>query len=361
MDKQRNRTIVIKINGKDRPLKKPVNQPGLKTDGKRPENQAKQELSLKKEKKDVKIEKEAADQAAATREEAFEWILPENQRFQTIFAARKKKTQSKKNIRKTGKATKTSFNNSAQNRKMVMSVLFITLFAILVGTGFGLIMLNMVKSDQKPGTETVSSESPGFAENPAGSNPKKAFSKTVYVVQGGVFTTETAAENSRAPAMEKGLPTATIEMDNKFFLFLGVADSLDEAKLFGARLQKEGINFYAKEMIFHFSENAGLYPEETAFLKEASSLFDTLAAASITGLREGIIPAESKGKLSSQINNWEKSSESNIQKAELKTIKKELDAAVKKISSYEKEGGEKHLVGVQQHLLHVLSCFQQLS
>lgn len=362
MDKHPNRTITIKINGKDRPAQEHTNKKekeAIEVNKERPQIE---NVSIHSSRDDVKkIEEETFEQSAAAREEQFSWILPENKHKPKQFRGLSNvKRPSPKKVSKGFKwSSKGSFRKNKSSNKVVPSIVFIILIAVLVGTSFGLVMVNMVKSDQKAGTEIPSSEMPPVtAENGKSSLTIEAISS--FVIQGGVFSTEEAAEKGLAQAINKGIPAKIIEMDNKIYLFIGVADNMDHAKAIGGKLEKEGFSFYAKEVTFGNAANTSLEKEEITLLKQASALYDTLSSMSASASLSGKIPVEFKETLSRQLEQWQKLNEKNIEIPQIQEMKKELDEGVKKIKGFEKSGDEKSLAGVQQHLLNFLALFQQL-
>lgn len=363
-DKHQNRTITIKINGKDRPAQ----EQSTKNENKN--NEIKKERPHIKnvpihnrqghdEKVDVeKLEEETFEQSAAASEEQFSWILPEKKAKPTQASGIKK--VKRPSSTKGTKGSKWSYRKKTPNR-VVTSIAFIILIAVLVGTSFGLVMVGMVKSDQKAGIETPFSEMTTVTkENGKGSLTLTVEAKPAFIIQGGVFSTIEAAEKELTHAIEKGIPGQIVQMDKQIYLFIGVADSIEQAKAIGGKLEKKGFSYYAKEVTFGSTANAGLQEEEAALLKQASALYDTLASVSASAAVSGNIPSGVKETLSGQLEQWEKTDGKNIKTPPLQEMKKELDEATKKMSSFEKNGDDKSVVGVQQHLLNYLVLFQQL-
>lgn len=368
-DKHRNRTITIKINGKVRPTQEQTTKTENKNTEISKERPNIKTVSIHDRQDDVKnidvekLEEETFEQSAAAREEQFSWILPEKKANPTHFSGIKKtgRPSIKKGTKGSKRLTKSSYRKKTPNNKVVTSIAFITLIAVLVGTSFGLVMVSMVKSDQKAGTETPVSEMATVTEeNGNGSGSLTAEAISAVIIQGGVFSTKEAAENELAHAIEKEIPGKVVEMDKQIYLFIGVADSIDHAKAIGGKLEKEGLSFYAKEVTFGSTANSGLQGEEITLLNQASALYDTLASMSASAAVSGSISSGAKEALSAQLEQWEKIDGKNIKTPEIQEMKKELDEAAKKMGNFEKNSDDKSIVGVQQHLLNFLALFEQL-
>lgn len=363
MDKRQNRSIIIKINGKTSFVKEHTSenhQNQLKDADKCKAcapREKKHSVAKSGEKEDPeKIKEDAASQTAAAQEEPFRWILPENTGEQEFIAPVKKNKSAKTVLRKRPLQLKSLFKHHSSGKRSILSALFIILVAVLVGTAFGLTMLHMVTSE-KQGTGTVSE--PVFKETHENGNTGKFLDITVYVIQGGVFSTEEAAENSVNSLWEKGAPAGMIKMEDRYFVFIGIADNMDRAKKLGNYFAGKGIDSYAKEIIFYIDEHNSLKNEEIAFLQEALALINRLASVSATGIMTGNVSEDTNQPLSEQVNRWNKINGHPISRAELKEMKRELEQAVKKWSSL-KDGGE-NLISIQQHLLNSLAFLQKLS
>ncbi len=358
MDKRQNRPIVIKINGKTSLLQGNTSEQELGKESGRNKTEVLPKKQPDGESKEnaAKMKNDAESQTAAAREEPFHWVLPENKEGYDFSAPPEKNIRVKSVLKKMPLHSKTFFKHDQSGKRAFLSALFIIFAAILVGTGFGLAMLHMVASDQKQEAKTVSNPVENVEEN---GQAGIVTDKTVYVIQGGVFSTEAAAGNTVKMAAERGVPAGMLKMEGRYFIFIGVADSMDGAKTLGNYFAGKGIDSYAKEMNFHIDAKTGLKKEEIAFLEEASVLFDRLAAASAGGIISGTVSADTDPSLAELLDRWNKINENDISRPELKEIKRELDLAVKKLSSH--HDGSERLISVQQHLVNALVFYQKLS
>lgn len=346
LDKSGNpKTITIKINGKDRTIQK-KKQVELSEDRNERENSTTstyQELE--------KITSEELSAAEQAKEEAeFDWILPEMegeeelQEYKIVSKAKGKKGLKKPKPQK-----------NFMNRRMFPSVLLIIFLAVVSGTTLGILMLKMVISDSAieavggPLQEAPSEEgaaTPGTAsiELPA---------ITGYMVQGGVFTTEEAANVEATALASKGVPAEMIGMDDKFFIFVGVADSIENAKSLGTELQGNGVETFSKEVAIGGTSLSALQDSEQKLLEAAPALYQLLSEMSTTAHLSNAVSAEQKTALASQLEAWQ--AIKNIENEQLQQLKSELDGAVAILNS---DGPS--VVEAQQHLLKFLSIYHSL-
>lgn len=363
-DKHLNRTITIKINGKDRPAQEQTATKGeIKKKRSHKKNVSIHNWQGNTEKVDVEnLEEETFEQSAAASEEQFSWILPEEKAkpLQSSGIKKAKRPSIRKDTKGSAWTPKSSYRKKMSN-KVATSIALIVLIAVLVGTSFGLVMVSMVKSDQKAGTESPPSEMASVTEeNGNGSGLSAVETISAFIIQGGVFSTKEAAEKGLAQAVEKGIPGKIVEIDKQIYLFIGVADSIEHAKAMGGELEKEGFSFYAKEVTFGSTANTDLQEGEVSLVKQATVLYDTLASMSASATLSGNIPSGTKETLTGELKQWKKIDEKNIKTPEVLEMKKELDEAAEKMSSFEKNGDEKSVVGVQQHLLNYLALYHHL-
>ncbi|MGG0716319.1 hypothetical protein ABE096_01795 [Robertmurraya massiliosenegalensis] len=346
MDKSGNpKTITIKINGKDRTIQK-KKQGDLSEDRNERENST--SSTYHKLEKITSEELSAAEQAKE--EEEFDWILPEMEEEEQLQEYKiVSKSKGKKGLKKPKQ--KKSFTNKG----MFPSVLLIVFLAVVSGTTLGILMLKMVISDSAieavggPLEEALPEEgaaTPGTAsiELPA---------ITGYMVQGGVFTTEEAANVEATAMADKGVPTEIIGMDDKFFIFVGVADSLENAKALGTELQGNGVETFSKEVELGGASLSALQDSEQKLLEAAPTLYTLLSEMYTTAHLSNAVSAEQKTALASQLEAWQ--AIGSIENEQLQQLKSELDGAVMILNS---DGAA--LVEAQQHLLNFLAIYQSL-
>lgn len=348
LDKSGNsKTITIKINGKDRSTEK-EKQIGEREDNHDRKNSA--SAPYKELEKIASQELSAAEQVKE--DDEFDWILPdveEQEQLQEykIMSQSKGKSGGKKSHHIRGKG-------------VVPSILLIVFLAVLSGTTLGILMLNMVISDSM--TEAVSGPveeaSPEEEASPTGKAVVELPALTSYLVQGGVFSTADAADVEAAAMTEKGLPAKVMEIDKQFFLFVGVADNLENAKSLGSHLQESGIDTFSKEMAIGGSSISQLQESERSLLEAAPNLYKLLLEICTTAHLSNSMATEQINALAAQITEWKEFE--NIQNEPLQQLKGELEEAASLLSNYSENHEQKTLGKVQQHLLNFLAAYQAL-
>lgn len=349
MDKSnRDHTIKVKING---------------------ENQSFQEETVKKEKdsfsKTIKIspeliEKESMLETAAAQEsadESFDWIIPESS-DQEIVEYKIASSGNTKKTGKTGKQKTINFTTFSANRNggMLKSILLTVVFAVLIGTSFGVLMLKLVVTENsKPAVTEPAAVGNGTdkeEDKPAGGSSSVVLgAQTLYVLQGGAFTTKDAAKQGADVAKGKGAPAVTLGISEKEHLFLGVADSLESAKQLGAHYKADGFEDpFAKQISVEEKTVSDINESEKAFLESSMTIFQELAKATSAGIVSSKISDETINAISDQL------SDKGFKNEKVKTLQSELSDAAEAA----KKKNNKSLVEAQQHLLNFLTIYYSL-
>ncbi|KON86885.1 hypothetical protein AF332_08750 [Sporosarcina globispora] len=353
MDKPNSeKTITIKINGKDRPFQE-----------KHEENQEKEwnPRQLDRKKKQEQTEFFASIQTAAGKEadDSFDWILPEETEDAGIKEY--KIAADSKPSPKNGWSTLTKKFQGRNKQGFLTSILLAVFFAVLLGTSFGFIMLKLVFTDQEAGTAA-----PPMNETPAASNQETPASAAVLetfttnVVQGGVFSNNEAAQQIQEANSQKGVNSQSIKIGEQTFLFLGVSGSIDQAKEIGADLKSKGIDVFAKEITFEGKTIKGLNAEEKKLAESAPAIYQSLSAgAASASLGSSITP-----ELAEEIKNQSKAVNDvpadQIKNKTLISIREELLNASQQIDAYQTAGDSAAAGEIQEHLLAFLAAYQSL-
>lgn len=343
MDKLKSgRTITIKINGK--------NQPFI-------DEQKKEEYQIGSDPSEsaskAQIEQEGFHETAASQEleeESFDWILPEVKAGPPITSVYKKATSS---VPKKNKVS-TAFKNPSSFK----SIIFTVIFAVMVGTSFGILMLRLVVSNHsKPAAvETSTPASPAGIEATSGSATAAMKSFTIYVIQEGVYSSNESAKGIAKLAAEKNVPAGVIEINGQYFLFLGIANSLDGAKGMESIYKDKGINEpYSKALTVPEKSLANLTQKEKTFIEAAPDYFTTLSKAASSAMSGAVIPADvQKSLLSIAI------SDQGIQNKQIKNMAAALAGAIEELKSYDKSKDEQSVGKAEQHLLTFLQLYYSL-
>lgn len=332
MDKQEKReTITIKINGQIRPLeeKDEENSELKKQFGKNPDDSMK-EMAAAKERDD----------------DAFEWILPnvekKDESIEDFVKPAKTKRKKMPPIRK---------NTVHRNFRSVILIIF---FAVIVGTGFGMFILNMVTSETIGENEEEKQEQ--REETAGGALSAELPPMEMFVVQGGMFSAKEGAEQEMNAILEKNVPAAIVQRDGSYYVYVGVGDSLERAKELGASLRENGVETYAKEVSVSAISLSGLKETDQKALELAPVLFEKLVSISSAASTFKSIPEADRNALAKEMEEWNKIEK--ISNEKISNLKKELDEAAKLISSGQTES--EGLAKIQQHLLNFIAIYHSL-
>ena len=295
-------------------------------------------------------------------DESFDWIIPESsendiEEFKNIPS----QTNKKKTLPKIATFSANTKNTKKKSGRPLGTILISAAFAILIGTTIGVVMLKLVITP--PSNKTVVTEPAVVTDEPGNTETKTTEGKnnsatiaqvTAYVIQGGVFSSEAGAKETTSNLASKGVPSQTVEMDGKYFLFLGVADSIEAAKSLGAQYKENGIeDVFAKPMLLDEKKFNSVTDKEKTLIKAIPTIYQTLSLTSSNALLTKELPEEAIKALS----DIEDQLKSSIKNEKLKDLKSELVSAEEKVKSFQGSKDEKNLSDAQQHLLNFLSLY----
>lgn len=155
--------------------------------------------------------------------------------------------------------------------------IMIILAALLTGGAFGILMMSAVP-EQKPAKQAQAMSATSQQQVPAkaGSEEKGEVpvTKTIplFVIQGGLFSTEAAAEAAASAATEQA---AVIPSQKEYSMIYGVFFTKEEADEAEQQMEADGTAAYVKEM------KAALSNEEEEALKKATGSQRLKKAATI--------------------------------------------------------------------------------
>ncbi|WP_077214128.1 hypothetical protein [Bacillus dakarensis] len=359
MDKPKDfKTITIKINGKQRSLQ----EPSL--------NDIEQETRKREEKTvipDDRIEELSQKETAAAEEakdDAFDWILPEEvERFEEKNDF-KSGSKPKKESKKIGMKGAAAVFKKSNKKGVIPSIFFTVFFAVLLGTTFGVMLLKMVISDGvvEMATAEPTEETPVTdVTTPSGNIAMDIPALTAYMVQGGVFSTPESAAQEAAVMSEKGVPTKVLQIEGKNYIYLGLADNLESAKAIGQERKNSGVvvDAFAKEVVFSGSNLTNLNDSEKKLLEQAPLIYEAILAASTNASSSNSISNEDMDNIAKLSSSWQEIK--GVEKEELAQLKKEMDGAISGVNAYREGSKASDLVSIQQHLLNFLAVYHTLS
>ncbi|WP_040207788.1 hypothetical protein [Neobacillus jeddahensis] len=313
-----------------------------------------------------KLDSAGFEEAAAAKDpvgdESFDWMIPESSDDDIEEIIKASYTKPKKSA--LPKITSFSTNTKKKTGRPLGSILIAAAFAILIGTTIGVTLLKLLISgpSDKEVTQPTVVEEQGESDGKAVSGNKATASLaqlTVYVIQGGVFSSEEGANETSTQITSKGVPAQLIKMDEKQYnLFLGVADSIETAKSLGNHYKEQGVTeLFPKPLLLDEKKVSGLTDKEKSFIEAAPSIYQTLSQVTSSALTTNTISKESTNTIADFD---EKLKADGIKNEKVKDIKAELTSADEKVAEYQKSKDAKSLTEAQKHLLNFLSIYFSL-
>jgi len=309
-------------------------------------------------------ESDVISETAAAQEsvdESFDWIIPESsdndiEEFKIIPSQTSKKTS-------LPKITTFTSNIKKKNDRPLGSILISAAFAILIGTTIGVVMLKLVITS--PSEKTVTTEPTVVTDKPASSTETKTAEAkntkaasisqlTTYVIQGGVFSSDSGAKETSDNLSSKNVPSETVEMDGKYYLFLGVADSIEGAKALGAQYKENGIeDVFAKPLLLEEKKFSNITEKEKTFLKAVPTIYQTLSLTT----SNAVVTKDLSEEASKVLTEIETPLKTSVKNEKIKDLKAELVSANEKVKAFQESKDDKNLSDAQEHLLNFLSIY----
>ncbi|WP_174729847.1 hypothetical protein [Mesobacillus harenae] len=332
---RKNKTITIKINGANHPFKDEVTED--------------EKSDFSKNSQEIAETESAVSQEQA--EDEFEWILPEPIQHKEITEYTIHKGTAKKSKKKDVRFYLKKFKTS-----VVSTILLIVLFAVLLGTGFGMVVLKFV--NVTPDAVPVSGAAGNTPPKAAGEGTEAPLSLiNTFVVQGGVYTTEELAKEARDATASKGVPAKLFKIEEKTALFLGTADTLENAKLLAASIANKGVEVFPKPIGIGAGTLKGLQAAEAEALKKMPGLFADLTAASSQLASSGSMANGLAGKIEKQVAELKAVEKSGMTNSQVQTMTTHLHSTSEAIVSFEKTKDKKQLDKMQAELVSFLAVY----
>ncbi|GAM12062.1 SPOR domain-containing protein [Mesobacillus selenatarsenatis] len=371
MDKQ-GKTITIKINGKDRPVhadkkmqdngskKKPKQEePFEKPKYYKEKSNSYQITEVPKDRSKVySLDNDAVlNETAAAQEhteESFDWILPDPVEEEIIkeykIAPKQEKKPKKKSIGISVWNTK-----SKKNNRLYTTIIMNVLFAVLLGTAFGVTFLKFLPSEPDTAAPAVAQPTPGQAEEkPAGGKESiELTSIPTFVVQNGVFTTEAAAKERVNLLAGQGVTAELFPVNGQFAVYLGTAGSIEAAKQQAEALKAKGVEVFAKPFEIAGGTAAGLTAAESEFLKQAPEIHSILMSGAAAGPEE-VQKAEKYQNMISKIE------DKSVKDKTVLKAKASMERAGAAFINYQKSKDANQLAEMEISLLAFLSAYQSI-
>lgn len=138
-----------------------------------------------------------------------------------------------------------------KNKRGLFGIGLPVFVALVTGTLFGIVILQIVLfgGDEKTGVQQAGMPALGAAVSESEGKP---ISKewTTFMVQGGVYSSKGAAEERVLLLEEDGYTPIILKQSEKWYIYLGTAGSLEDAKQLAVLFNKKGTETYWKKVEF---------------------------------------------------------------------------------------------------------------
>jgi stage II sporulation protein B len=354
----RGNTIKIKLNGET----KTFSEEPIKKEQESSKDSFTKVIEMEEDFNDQNVFLETAA-AKDSIDESFDWIIPESAENDI----QEYKVVSNQNQKKGGKKKSTSFTTFSMKRNggMLKSIIVTAVFAILIGTSFGALMLKLVISENnKPAVTEPVVVGKGTDKGSEASGEKGSSivlkAQTAFIVQGGAFSSQDAALDGASQAKGKGAPAQTLAMNGREFMFLGVADSIESAKQLEGHYEANGFDdVLPKQIPIPEKSVSDINETEKNFLEAAPAIYQQLSKLTSNSIVSGNISSEYSKEITGVGNQLNQPAD-KIKNEKVKDLNKELSSALEKVEAFQGKKNKDSLVEAQQHLLNYLSIYYSL-
>ncbi|WP_445490123.1 hypothetical protein [Niallia sp. 03133] len=353
------KSITIKINGKERPFHDKEKEKGIM------EEDASSLIEKRKRSHDKKFTEEVAAGSEILGEESFDWILPNDEPLEESTEFQMTETPLKK---KGSFFERKKANTRIKNlpKGMLPSIFFAVFFAIVLGTGFGFILLKMVNTDQNTVEQTTSTavdnsktaEKTGVTTTSSVAAEKEAI--TTYIVQHIILSNEDAVIQEQTQLSKKGYISQRIDLDGKMIIYLGVASNIEDAKQMQKEMGRKKVAAFAKEITFSGGEVKSVSKEEKNFIESSPDIFNSLTNAVTAAQSEQSIPNDVKKELEAQKTSLDKLKIKEFKNDKIKTMATELASGLANGILLSQSSSNEDIQTIQKGLLTFLGEYSSL-
>jgi stage II sporulation protein B len=353
MDKSNGR-ISIKINGQERNLDEKDKE---SVESKVSHNsESNLENDLNDQNDEVAVSKEP--------DEEFTWVLPNNdEEIQEPI-----KVSPIEDVRNT--AHSSSFIKSVRsksyrngNNTSFKPFLISILLAIIVGSGFGIIMLKVFpEAEAQPtATEPTTSVTSPITEDNEGKTDSTSVSIELgtinaAVVQEGMYSSQDSAKTAVEAAKNSGSPAAAVGIDDSFYVFVGIGlEKENLANIATIFTEKQNKEPYSKPIELAGGDFSNLSEHDASFINDAQKLFSELIGQSSNAFQAKTISTE-KWAVITELHQKLKSSEGLDD--HLKSFSEQITNAFNQLNTYQLNKSEAELLKSQQSLLDAMHYYQ---
>lgn len=245
-------------------------------------------------------------------------------------------------------------------------------FAIIVGTGFGLFLLQLLSgSDSEPVNAQPKANDPITSINQKNTKPASTQDAednqtdtsmknitlqplTFYVIQAGVFSTTDSASQMQASLQQKGISAQFFGNKNPIYLFIGAGPNETLLKSVQPLLDEKGVETYVKSYEI-VGGTVSINPTHENGFVASPELVLLMARLSTEGLLGSSISEEDWTLLNQTYNAWKDVS----LPTELSSFVDNINKSYQILINYKDSQARSILWDSQQQLLNALKNYQQ--
>lgn len=134
-----------------------------------------------------------------------------------------------------------------RNHHQFKKIIFAVCSSLLIGLTFGFIILNMLKQEDPEQASILNTSTANQQEDQENGDTKQIDSVEFFVVQGGVFSEQENALKWAESFNDNGFPAVDWQRDGNYYLFTGVFQTEESAKLVANQMDKQGLDAYVKQ------------------------------------------------------------------------------------------------------------------
>lgn len=238
----------------------------------------------------------------------------------------------------------------------VKSAIFSIVMAIIVGTSFGFIVLNVIAKQKADSPQTLETALPIPIESKTSTNSAtKSISEvtvspfTVSVIQAGVFTDREAAAAYAKQLQSSSIPVVAVG-EKPVALFIGVANDKQQLQAMNELYQQKTQSTYVKSLSF-----ANISDQRTPAIKAGETLYAQMAAISAVLLGKGNVKTEDWENLKNDYKQFISKTIPNDDN--VKKYVFHMKNAYSSLTAYKTNKQEELLEKTQQELLEALKSY----
>jgi stage II sporulation protein B len=238
----------------------------------------------------------------------------------------------------------------------IKPAIFSIAMAIMIGTGFGFIVLNVIPKQKAHSPQTLETalpipmESKNSAKPAAKSaNEAAAASFTVSVIQAGVFTDREAASAYARQLQSSSIPVVVVG-EKQVALFIAVGNDKQQLQAINEWYKQKAHSTYIKSLSF-----ANINSKRKPVIKAGETLYRKMTSISVILLGKGKVSIEDWKKLENHYQQFRSQTVPNDD--DIKRYVSHMKTAYNMLIAYKTNQREELLQKTQQELLEALKSY----